>query len=266
MKHFLSIFLIITAALSFIIELPQSASAASIQIIMGDDSRQPLGKFVFQQSVLNHTNEPIDFLILDERQLIQKGLIPKQWDPKQMSPFGRSRWLTPYLSGYKGWTLFVDGTDMILRDDILKLWQLRDERYSVMVVKHSNLQQEHSNYDRKISPYDKFNWSSVMLFNNKKCKQLTPEYVLNAPYLDLHQFKWLKSDNEIGSLPVDWNHLVGFYDYNSNAKLIHWTKGSPVAGKEFQNVDYVEDWYKEAASTLGASVDEAKNIYSKRTN
>ncbi len=242
--------------------LPAIAAADPIKIIMGDDRRQPLGKFVFQQSVLNHTNETVDFLVLDEKQLKAKGLIPAKWDEKQMSPFGRSRWLTPFLSDYTGWSLYVDGTDMILRDDIEKLWKIRDNRYSVMVVKHYNLNGDHSNYDRKIKTYDKFNWSSVILFNNAKCKKLTPKYVLNANYLDLHEFKWLESENKIGELPKEWNHLVGFYEYNPNAILIHWTKGSPVAGKEFQKVDYVEDWYNEASSTLGITVNLAKSIYS----
>ena len=176
---------------------------SSIQIIMGDDGRQPMGKFVFQQSVLNHTNKSVSFLVLDEKQLKEERLIPQKWDVAQMSPFGRSRWLTPYLSNYKGWTLYVDDTDMILREDIFKLWQLRDDRYSVIVVKHDDIEKEHTNYDRKIFPYKKFNWSSLMLFNNERCKQLTLEYVYNVFYLDLHQFKWLKSDQEIGSISFD---------------------------------------------------------------
>ena len=35
----------------------------------------------------------------------------------------------------------------------------------------------------------------MMLMNNAKCKLLTPEYVRTASNLELHQFKWLESEN-----------------------------------------------------------------------
>ena len=40
---------------------------------------------------------------------------------------------------------------------------------------------------------------------------LTPDYVNAASGLDLHRFKWL-DDGAIGSLPLEWNWLVGEYD------------------------------------------------------
>ena len=43
-----------------------------------------------------------------------------------------------------------------------------------------------------------------MLFNNAKCKILTPKLVSKAHGLYLHQFKWTK-DKLIGSLPKNWN-------------------------------------------------------------
>ena len=61
--------------------------------------------------------------------------------------------------------------------------------------------------------YPRKNWSSVMLFNNSRCTALTPAYVNRASGLELHRFYWLQ-DEEIGSLPREWNHLVGDYDPN----------------------------------------------------
>ena len=49
-----------------------------------------------------------------------------------------------------------------------------------------------------------------MLFNNARCRALTPEYVNSATGLELHQFKWLGGDALIGELPHRWNHLVGY--------------------------------------------------------
>ena len=44
-------------------------------------------------------------------------------------------------------------------------------------------------------------------------------------HLELHQFKWLINDDAIGSIPLEWNWLVGEYDYNKDAKNVHWTLG-----------------------------------------
>ena len=80
-----------------------------------------------------------------------------------------------------------------------------------------------------------------MLFNNARCKILTPEYVNNRSGLELDQFKWLKSDEEIGTLPLEWNHLVGVYKHDPNAALVHYTIGGPYFSK-FQKCDYAQDW------------------------
>ena len=39
-----------------------------------------------------------------------------------------------------------------------------------------------------------------MLFNCKKCKSLTIDYVNKSSGLDLHSFNWLESNNQIGSI------------------------------------------------------------------
>ena len=67
----------------------------------------------------------------------------------------------------------------------------------------------------------------MMIFNNAKYTALTPDYVNSATGLELHQFKWLESEELIGNLGVEWNHLVGEYEYNENAKLVHYTDGGP---------------------------------------
>ena len=42
-----------------------------------------------------------------------------------------------------------------------------------------------------------------MLMNCNKCNELTPDYVNSATGLQLHQFKWLESDELIGDLPLE---------------------------------------------------------------
>jgi len=72
--------------------------------------------------------------------------------------------------------------------------------------------------------YSKKNWSSLMMFNNshQDCKKLTSEYVNSIHPLSLHQFEWTSS---YGSIPLEYNHLVGEYDNIENAKALHYTNG-----------------------------------------
>ena len=77
------------------------------------------------------------------------------------------------------------------------------------------------------SVYPKKNWSSMMIFNNAKCTALTPDYVNSASGLELHQFKWLESEDLIGKIDEEWNWLVGEYEYSQHAKLVHYTEGGP---------------------------------------
>jgi hypothetical protein len=80
-----------------------------------------------------------------------------------------------------------------------------------------------------------------MLFNNARCKKLTATYVNTATGLELHQFKWLDDENEIGALPLEWNWLVGEYPFLEAAKLVHFTRGGPYFD-EYKNCDYANEW------------------------
>jgi hypothetical protein len=81
----------------------------------------------------------------------------------------------------------------------------------------------------------------MMIFNNAKCTALTPDYVNSASGLELHQFKWLESEDLIGHIDVEWNHLVGEYEYNTHAKLVHYTEGGPYF-KNYKDCHYSEEW------------------------
>ncbi len=171
-----------------------------------------------------------------------KGLLTRERDPLQSTDFSFSRFLTPHLSGYEGWSVFMD-CDMLMLDDIANLWRLRDERYAVMVVKHNHVPKETTKFlGEPQSKYEKKNWSSVMLFNNAKCRALTPEYVNAASGLELHQFKWLGDDGLIGALPDRWNHLVGYNAKRRDAALVHYTLGGPYF-PEFRNCEYSREWF-----------------------
>ena len=82
----------------------------------------------------------------------------------------------------------------------------------------------------------------MMIFNNAKCTALSPDYVNSATGLELHQFKWLESEDLIGNLGVEWNHLVGEYEYNESAKLVHYTEGGPYF-KNYKDCHYADEWF-----------------------
>jgi hypothetical protein len=143
--------------------------------------------------------------------------------------------------------------DMLMLDDIARLWALRDERYAVMVVKHVHTPKETVKFlGEPQSRYEKKNWSSVMLFNNARCTALDTEYVNRASGLELHQFKWLESEALIGDLPDRWNHLVGYNPPRDDAALVHYTLGGPYF-PDYASCEYADQWRAERARMLAAS-------------
>ena len=81
---------------------------------------------------------------------------------------------------YKGWAIFMD-CDMLCRGDISQLWSLKDESKSVMCAKHIHEPIEKVKFlGETQSKYKMKNWSSLMLFNCSKCRNLTLDYVNNS--------------------------------------------------------------------------------------
>ncbi len=64
----------------------------------------------------------------------------------------------------------------------------------------------------------------------------------------MHRFEWL-ADSEIGEIPIDWNWLATEYEINSNAKLIHYTLGTPCFA-EYRESDYAEVWHEAFNRTI----------------
>jgi hypothetical protein len=186
-------------------------------------------------------------------------------DAKQSTEFSFSRFLVPFLQGFSGWALFMD-CDVVVLDDISKLWALRDNRYAVMCVKHDHQPANTVKFlGEPQTTYPKKNWSSLMLLNCDQCTALTPDYVNNATGLELHQFKWLNSESLIGELPRIWNFLADYYKHDAEAKLVHYTDGGPYY-KESRTVDYAADWfamYEDANQCADSDVYELTD-YSKR--
>lgn len=216
-----------------------------IRIFIGYDSRVPILHHVASNSILRHASAPVTIapVMLDQLD----DVFTRERNPLQSTEFSFSRFLVPFLSDFEGWALFMDN-DMLCKDDVARLWELRDDRYAVMCVKHDYEIEEGVKFlGEKQTKYEKKNWSSVMLFNCGRCKALTPDYVNSASGLQLHQFKWLESEDLIGEIPKEWNYLVGVYPKKEDVSMVHYTEGGPYYDA-YANVDYAEDWNSELES------------------
>ena len=222
-----------------------------LDIFIGYDRQEIVAYHTLCQSLLEHSAVPLRFTPLSLRGL--GGLYRRPPHGLQTTDFSFSRFLTPYLSGYAGWSLFMD-CDMLARADIAQLFALADDRYAVMVCQHDYTPRDEIKFEGHAQTrYAKKNWSSLMLFNNARCRALTPDVVNTATGLELHQFKWLADEGEIGALPLQWNWLVGEYPYEPEAKIAHFTRGGPYF-PAYANEDYAEEWrtvHARAISALG---------------
>src|SRR5258708_34441525 len=132
---------------------------------------------------------------------------------------------------------------MVVLEDRGKVWGVGEERYAVKGGKRGDVPKEDVKFlGEKQTRYEKKNWSSVMLINCAKCKALTPELVNRASGLELHQFKWLESDNLIGELPRQGTHLVGYDEPGAPASLVHFTTGRPYFN-EYREAEYAKEWF-----------------------
>lgn len=220
-----------------------------INVCIGYDRREAVAWNVLAYSIHRRATAPVTIAPLMLSQL--HGLHTRERHPLQSTDFSFSRFLTPHLAGYAGWSLFMD-CDMLMLDDVARLWALRDDRYAVMVVKHDHVPRETTKFlGEPQSKYEKKNWSSVMLFNNARCRALSPDYVNTATGLELHQFKWLGDDALIGELPSRWNHLVGYDAPRPDAALVHYTLGGPYF-PDYAECEYAAAWFAERAAMLVA--------------
>ena len=211
-----------------------------IRVFVGYDDNEKVAFSTLSHSLLKHATQPIAITPIRLQNI--KDVFVRERLPIQSTEFAFSRFLVPYLCNYSGHAIFMD-CDMLSRSDISALWRQRTTKYAVQCVQHDYTPTSTVKFlNQPQTPYPKKNWSSMMLFNNAKCTALTPDYVNSATGLELHQYKWLENEELIGKINEEWNWLVGEYEYNSNAKLVHYTEGGPYF-KNYKHCDYAEEWF-----------------------
>ena len=194
-----------------------------INLFCGYDSREAIGFHVFVHSVLTRASKPVAFHVLNEAGM-----------PVGTNAFTYSRFLVPYLMGFKGHAIFADAADMVMLADVAELDALFDPTFVVQVVQHPNYSTRHkikyvgTSMQCPNRDYARKNWASVMLMNceHPYWRPITPEALATVAGLSLLQFGGLKPA-EVGALPPQWNRLADEGHPVDDAKVLHFTAGLP---------------------------------------
>ena len=217
-----------------------------LNVYIGYDPNESIAFYTLAHSILRRASIPVSVAPLMRSQL--KAVYTRERGPTESTEFSLTRFLVPYLSGYSGWSVFMD-CDMLCLADIAEL-AAETERQpdkTVLVCQHDYVPRTERKFlDQVQTKYARKNWSSVMVFNNARCRGLTPAYVNSAPGLDLHRFNWTE-DSSIGDLPLEWNWLVGEYERIPAPKIIHYTLGGPYFD-DYRDCDYAAEWFAEFQS------------------
>jgi hypothetical protein len=210
-----------------------------MRIFIGYDSKQPAAFATLAHSIYTRASKPVSIIPLTLKSL--EGIYTRTRTVLESTEFSFTRFLVPYLCGYgKDPALFMD-CDMLCKVDIHTIMQDISEPRPVWCVQHDyRTGAGIKMIDQVQTPYEKKNWSSVMVFYPYMCQALTPTYVNSATGLQLHQFQW--TPQKLGALPLEWNWLVGEYPKNDNAKILHYTLGGPWL-HPYRDTDHAADWF-----------------------
>jgi lipopolysaccharide biosynthesis glycosyltransferase len=217
-----------------------------IKIFIGFDPVESTAWHTLVHSILRQSSRPVAFIPINIANI--KNIFNRSRDIKQSNEFSFSRFLVPHLAGYEGHALFMD-CDMLVRTDICEIFDVTrsEPDKAIYVVKHDYEPKNDVKFLNTIQyKYPRKNWSSVVLWNcgHPANRIVTPEFVNKSTAMDLHRFTWLENE-QIGSLDVRWNWLVGEYDTPpQDVKNLHWTIGGPYF-EEFRSTDYSEEWFSE---------------------
>jgi hypothetical protein len=213
-----------------------------IRLFVGADPREAVGLSVFCSSVWCHASQPVSITPIGANVCGTDGT----------NAFSLARFHVPRLCGYEGWAIWMDGSDMLMLDDIAKLWALRDEKYAVQVVKHEYTPRHRRKYvgtdmEAENASYARKNWSSVVLFNCGLWAAIH-SHLSDGPLM--HRFEWLH-DDMIGALPPEWNWLADEDGQceAAKARVVHYTNGIP-AFPHYHDAPFASLWRAERKAML----------------
>lgn len=176
------------------------------------DERQPIAANVLAHSIERRASRSTQITKIQLRHMPIKR--------RGLTSFSFSRYCVPYLCGYEGTALFLDA-DMLCLADIFELERFAPTDCAVAVVKNPL----------------RFEWPSLMYFNNSLCMELTPELIEGGTPHDLN---W----GPVGELPQEWNFCVGYDEMIPKVKIVHYTQGIPHF-PETKDCAFADEWRAE---------------------
>lgn len=231
---------------------------------VGFDSRnygQTLAYEVCKKSLEKHCSDKYEIQVepLVLKELEEKKLFWRDFDKLASTEFTYTRFLVPYLTGYKGLAVFCD-SDFLWVEDPSKVLDYLQEGQAVSCVQHDYTPHATFKMDgRAQTVYPRKNWSSLLVFNcdHPSTQQLTLENVNTQSPAWLHRLQWAK-DEEIGEIPYQYNYLVGYYN-TKDPVAIHYTDGGPWH-PGYEDCEFGDLWTEylndEEKAKLQAEIDE----------
>ena len=208
-----------------------------MKIYVGHDSREDIAYQVCEHSI-KRRDPSAEVIPLKQKQMRDQGLYTRPVDKLASTEFTFTRFFVPYINDFKGWAVFCD-CDFLWKIPSHELIKHCDPSKAVVCVQHDYTPKE---------------TTKMVLWNceHPKNKILTPERLNDESAKFLHRFSWLE-DHEIGSLPPEYNWLVGWYKEpnDGHPKILHYTEGGPWFDG-YRDCEYADDWKKELINLFSA--------------
>ena len=208
-----------------------------MRIFIGHDSKYPQATKVCRASMESY-NSNLNITYVDKQHLRKYEFYGREDMSTESTEFSFTRFYVPMLCNYEGIALFCDN-DFLWKCDPLEVEKYLGDN-DIAVVKHKDYKALGIKMDGKENKsYPRKNWSSLIIYNCSKLKNLTKEYLDNASPSDLHELKWA---DKIGEIPRSYNHLVGVYKPHNKIKALHYTNGGPWFDK-YKDAELSEEWW-----------------------
>ncbi len=196
----------------FEVDYSPLVAESPVRIFVGSTPSEWLPYKVLEYSIRKHCSMSVQCQALSDARID----IPMPKDPgnQPRTPFSFQRFLVPELKGHSGRALYLD-SDMLVMDDIRKLWQLPFGGKDLLCINPSNETQEKSKYSVMLLDCDTLKWSINDIVAELDSGHLNYESLM----YDMRVAK-----NPAATIPASWNCL-DYYDPGVSS-LIHYTNMS----------------------------------------
>ena len=167
-----------------------------IKIFIGYDKREIVAYHVLSQSIIKYAKCPISITPLKLEHFSK--FYKRKKRKKDSTEFSISRFLTPYLSSFSGYSIYMD-CDMLLRDNIAKVFKYieKNKNKTLWCVKHNHQVKDSKKFlNEKQLKYSKKNWSSFMIFNNWAHSYITNMFRIKKDSIKFYLFRFFTFFNK----------------------------------------------------------------------